>query len=32
MKAAAKEMEFEKAAGLRDRIKILRAKLTGSKL
>jgi excinuclease ABC subunit B len=32
MKAAAKEMEFETAAGLRDRIKILRAKLTGSKI
>jgi excinuclease ABC subunit B len=30
MKAAAKEMEFEKAAELRDRIKLLRGKLTGS--
>jgi excinuclease ABC subunit B len=29
MKAAAKEMEFEKAAELRDRIKLLRGKLTG---
>jgi excinuclease ABC subunit B len=29
MKAAAKEMEFEKAAEFRDRIKLLRAKLTG---
>jgi excinuclease ABC subunit B len=32
MKAAAKEMEFEKAAEIRDRIKVLRAKLTGSKI
>ncbi len=32
MKAAAKEMEFEKAAEFRDRIKLLRGKLTGSKL
>jgi excinuclease ABC subunit B len=32
MKAAAKAMEFEKAAEVRDRIKILRAKLTGSKV
>jgi excinuclease ABC subunit B len=29
MKAAAKEMEFEKAAEFRDRIKLLRSKLTG---
>jgi excinuclease ABC subunit B len=29
MKAAAKEMEFERAAELRDRIKLLRGKLTG---
>jgi excinuclease ABC subunit B len=32
MKAAAKEMEFEKAAEFRDRIKLLRGKLTGAKL
>jgi excinuclease ABC subunit B len=30
MKAAAKELEFEKAAGLRDRIKQLREKLVGT--
>ena len=31
MRSAAKEMEFEKAASLRDQIKLLRNKLLGTK-